>query len=229
MGLLSKLCRGGLGLALAWGGSVALAAITQLPALPAEVRITPLPGLSGPDGFVFQALGSARMDGASWVADVVATEPGRFMLDPQAGLQAIWQGRTDRPQTFTWERFTVPLSPSPDAALPDLVFLRADKYADGVLKGEQLVMAYTDGAVFPPDALPEGQTLVWVAGPGFLERVAYEAGNNGGAYVDPVAFALVEVRGVPEPATWALMGLGLVGVFSPVGCGARGRTTQPQA
>jgi len=187
--------------------AVAQAAITQAPSLPAQVRITPLEAFAGPDGFVFEARGTARMEGQSWVADVVDVTSGKLIVDPMAGFHAIWQGQVGHPDAITWDGFTVEWV-RPEGGELDFSTVHAYPTVRGET-GTKHGFGYLGGNLFEDDAtLPEGQNLLWVMGPGFLERIAYENFGSG-VEVNPVAFARIEVVAVPEPASYMLMGAGL--------------------
>lgn len=187
--------------------SLAQASITQAPTMPAQVSIKGTGVLFDTFGFQFQALGSARNEGESWIADVTAVGDGLFRLDGEAALKFGVPNSLAHPDDIIWKNFTIDFGPAESFGTPRLW---ADAYdRSGVKRISQAHFAFLGGVDFTQDGLPEGQSLLWLGGSASLGTF----GGFSAAIWKPQVLAEISVSAVPEPAAWQAMGLGLVGLM----------------
>jgi hypothetical protein len=187
--------------------SAAHSAITQAPALPAQVSIKGIGALFDVFDFQLKALGSARNEGQSWIADVAEVSDRFFKLDSEAAMKVGAPNMLAHRDDIIWKNFTIEFEPAASAGTPRLW---ADAYdLSGVMRVSQAPFAFLGGVDFTPDGRPDGQSLLWTGGGVSLGRFDSVFTTEW----SPRALAEISVSSVPELAIWQAMGLGFAGMI----------------
>lgn len=191
----------GLSMALAMAGE-AHAAITQAPALPAQLTMDWTFAGEDEPGLTLQATGSASVLDGKWQANIAGVSDGVIRLDPEAGL--IFKPSTPRPivpSPAVWKNIAI-----------DYAHHRVtgDAYVNGVRVFSDPPLFIDGFGELPQQPFPEGKTTLWLdAGAGC--KLINPTCSHLAVWM-PTAVGTLAITAVPEPGTLATTLLGLAGV-----------------